>query len=106
VAHKVPVEALGGRGDPGPPVALFGPCRAKLAHAAPQRGVVEQPADGRRQLAGLAGRDVQPGQPVDDRVDVATTGTPQAIASSGTMPNGSYHGAVTARSEERRRAAT
>jgi hypothetical protein len=31
----------------------------------------------------------------------ATTGTPQAIASSGTMPNGSYHGAQTTTSAER-----
>ena len=37
---------------------------------------------------------------------LATTGTPQAIASSGTMPNGSYQGVQTTRSAERSSAGT
>src|SRR5690606_25675827 len=36
----------------------------------------------------------------------ATTGTPHAIASTGTIPNGSYHGTVTSTSAARMRAGT
>jgi hypothetical protein len=50
---------------------------------------------------------VDAGHAVDHRVDharhgaSATTGTPHAIASSGTIPNGSYHGTHTTASAER-----
>jgi hypothetical protein len=67
--------------------------------------VVEQRGSA-RQRRGVARRHVDAGDAVHDGVDlpadgVADDGTPQAIASSGTMPNGSYQGTQTTTSAER-----
>ena len=88
------------------------PCRALSTPAAPnaarrpgrRAGRLSrrpaQPDPGRHEQAGRPGTTVSVSPPTA----VATTGMPQAIASSGTMPNGSYHGAQTTTSAERRSA--
>ena len=93
-------------------VARPGPRARRPRRSAARPGRVgEQARRARRPARGVARRHQVAGDAVDHRVDQAADGacrrpgTPQAIASSGVMPNGSYQGAARTTSAERSRRA-
>ena len=105
------VDALGLGRDPGPGVPAAGPAAPASPNAARSAGSREQRPRRRRERGRVAGGDQQAGVPcttlsVRPPTALATTGTPQAIASSGVMPNGSYQGVHTTTSADRIRAGT
>ncbi len=101
---------LGLRGDPGPGVPAAGPAQARPKAA--RRPASESSAAAASAVAaaswGGTSNPVPPWTTLSVRppTEAATTGIPQAIASSGVIPNGSYHGVHRTRSADLIRAGT